>query len=142
MLSVDQGGASTLEHPVFAYRDFLAAIVRQDVKRTLARMSPEYSQDLRAMLCEPNFLGFFSLWCGTYPEHIDLVACNVGRDQAIIETEGHIDGLAFSGYAILDRIGSKWHVSSETHGECGFPVFGEQQHRALQSMKRGRENGS
>jgi hypothetical protein len=142
MVSVDRDEGSTLEHPAFAYRDFLGAIVRKDVKRTLARMSPEYGQDLRAMLCEPNFLGFFSLWCDTYPKHIHLVACTVGSDQAIIETEGRIDGFAFSGYAVLDRIGSKWQVSSETHGECASPAFGEQQHLTLQSMKRGRENGS
>jgi hypothetical protein len=135
MFSTNQEAISTREHPVLAYLDFLNGIESRDVHRTLARMSIEYGQDLRSMLLEPNFPAFFSLWCDIYPKQVNLIACTVRADRAIIETEGRVDGLVFSGHVVLDRIGSTWCVSAETHDEFAFPDPGKRRRGILQSVK-------
>lgn len=125
------------EQPIQAYRDFLNAIDRRDVDGTLARMSTEYAGELRAMRAEANFSALFALWCDTYPECVNLIACVVAAENAIVQMEGRIDGLAFSGYAVLDRIGSTWRVSAESHGEscCAAPT--EEHFLALHSTESG-----
>jgi len=135
MLAMDQEAISTLEHPVLAYVDFLDGIESRDVDRTLARMSFEYGRDLRTMRLEPNFPAFFSLWCDCYPKQVNLIAYTVRAGRAIIETEGRVDGLVFSGYAVLDRRGSTWCVSAEMHSEFASHVLGKRWRRSLQSIK-------
>jgi len=135
MYSTHRESISTLEHPVLAYLDFLSGIESRNVDRTLGRMTREYGRDLRAMLLEPNFPAFFALWCETYPKHVNLIACTVRENQATIETEGRVDGLVFSGYAVLDRSGSTWFVSAETHDEFAFPNLGKRRRHTLQSVK-------
>jgi hypothetical protein len=133
MLSSDNASHLDPEQPLQTYRDFLAAVERRDVEGMLTRMSDDYASELRAMLADPNFVSLFALWCDTYPECVNLVACVVAAENAIIEMEGRIDGLSFSGYAVLDRIGSTWCVSAETHGETGYAAMTDRHRSALQS---------
>lgn len=142
MLSSDNALCLDPEQPLQAYRDFLAAVERRDAEGMLRQMSAEYASELRAMQADASFPALFALWCDTYPECVNLVACVVAAENAIVEMEGRIDGLAFSGYAVLDRIGSTWRVSAETHGETSYAaITGEHRtdrHRvALQSAGGG-----
>jgi acetyl-CoA carboxylase beta subunit len=125
------------EQPLQAYRDFLAAVERRDVDGMLQRMSAEYASELRAMQADASFPSLFALWCDTYPESVNLVACVVAAENAIVEMEGRIDGLSFSGYAVLDRIGSTWRVSAETHSETVYAAITDRHRIALQSVGGG-----
>lgn len=137
MFSSDNALCLDPEQPLQAYREFLAAVERRDVEGMLTRMSAEYGSELRAMLADANFAALFTLWCDTYPECVNLVACVVAAENAIVEMEGRIDGLSFSGYAVLDRIGSTWRVTAETHGEIRYGVITEQHGGSLHSMPGG-----
>lgn len=137
MFSSDDTLCLDPEKPLQAYRDFLAAIERRDLDGMLARMSTEYARELRAMQSDTNFTALFALWCDTYPECVNLVACVVAAENAIVEMEGRIDGLSFSGYAVLDRVGSSWRVSAETHGDVGYSAVTDRHRCALQSAGAG-----
>jgi hypothetical protein len=123
MLSSDYPLCLDPEQPLQAYRDFLAAVERRDIEGMLQRMSTEYAAELRALQADVNFAPLFALWCDTYPESVTLVACVVAAENAIVEMEGCIDGLAFSGYAVLDRVDSTWCVSAETHCETIYAML-------------------
>jgi hypothetical protein len=137
MLSADNALCLDPEQPLQAYRDFLVAVERRDVEGIFNRMSAEYASELRAMQADANFPALFALWCDTYPECVNLVACVVAVENAIVEMEGRIDGLSFSGYAVLDRIGSTWRVSAETHGESSYAAITDRHCSALQSAGGG-----
>lgn len=125
------------EQPLQAYRDFLAAVERRDAEGMFTRMSTEYANELRAMQADASFPALFALWCDTYPECVNLVACVVAAENAIVEMEGRIDGLSFSGYAVLDRVGSTWRVSAETHGDISYAAITNRHRIALQSAGGG-----
>ncbi len=137
MFSSDDAQRLDPEQPLRAYRAFLNAIDRRDVDGTLALMSAEYGTELRVMRAEANFPTLFALWCDTYPECVNLVACVVAAENAIVQMEGRIDGLAFAGYAVLDRIGSTWRVSAESHGESSCTAPDAEHYLALQSADGG-----
>jgi hypothetical protein len=137
MFSSDNALCLDPEQPLQAYREFLAAVERHDVEGMLTRMSAGYASELRAMQADANFVALFTLWCDTYPECVNLVACVVAAENAIVEMEGRIDGLSFSGYAVLDRIGSTWRVSAETHGEISYGAITEYHGGALHSTEAG-----
>jgi hypothetical protein len=123
MLSSENASFLDPEQPLQAYRDFLAAVERRDADGMLKRMSVEYANELRAMQADASFPALFALWCDTYPKSVNLVACVVAAENAIVEMEGRIDGLSFSGYAVLDRVGSTWRVSAETHGDVSYAAI-------------------
>lgn len=133
MFSSDDAPHLDPEQPLQAYRDFLAAIGRRDAEGTFKWMSAEYARELRALQADASFPALFALWCDTYPACVNLVACVVAAENAIVEMEGRIDGLSFSGYAVLDRVGSTWRVSAETHGDVSYAAISGRHRRSLQS---------
>ena len=137
MFSSENASYLDPEQPLQAYRDFLAAVERRDMQGMFERMSTEYASEWRAMQADASFPALFALWCETYPESVNLVACLVATENAIVEMEGRIDGLSFSGYAVLDRIGSTWRVSAETHGESGYSAPTDRRLSSLQSAGGG-----
>jgi hypothetical protein len=131
----------TPENPVAAYCDFLHAIKQHDLVRVLARMPSDYGHELRSMQAEPAFSIFFSLWCDTYPEDACIVDSKIGPECAVVEIAAQIEGLAVSGYAVLDRIGTRWYVSAESYGETGWCDLNEVSRPVLHHRINGGKNG-
>jgi hypothetical protein len=107
------GRAATATGPAAAYEEFVAAVARRDAAAVLARMSEDYGRNLRLSRRSASFTMFFELWCENYPQHIEVCACFVDGDSAILETQAELDGAPVAGRVIMEYGGDAWHVSSE-----------------------------
>lgn len=106
-------GPGAVQEPAAAYEDFVAAVARRDAQAVLARMSDDYGKNLRLNSRSRSFATFFQLWCEDYPQHVEVSACFVDGDSAILETQVEHDGAALAGRVTLELEGDAWKVGSE-----------------------------
>lgn len=99
--------------PAAAYAEFVAAVARRDVEAVLARMSDDYGKSLRLNRHSRSFATFFKLWCENYPQHVEVSACCVDGDSAILEIQVEHAGAALAGHVTLELEGHAWRVGSE-----------------------------
>lgn len=102
------------DEPVAAYQEFVRAVGRCDADIVLARICGSYGRGLRRWHNRPSFRKFFELWCENYPRHLEVTACFVDDDTAILETQAETEGgLPLLGRVTLVHCGDAWRVSSE-----------------------------
>jgi hypothetical protein len=101
------------QEPAVAYEEFVAAVARRDAQAVLARMSDDYGKSLRLNRHSRSFATFFQLWCEDYPRHVEVAACFVDGDSAILETRVEHAGAALAGCVILELQDDAWRVGSE-----------------------------
>ena len=103
----------TAQQLAAAYGEFIAAVARRDAEAVLARMSDDYGRNLRLHRHSRSFPTFFELWCENYPRHLEVSACFVDGDSAILETQVEHAGVALAGRVTLEYEDDAWRVGSE-----------------------------
>ena len=106
--------------PEHSYAEFLAAVARRDFDAVLARLCARQADRLRACRARRGFEHHFEMWCRKYPRGLQVAACYVDGDTAILETSAESGALAGRVTMVLDD--DAWYVLNESWDACAVGI--------------------